>query len=106
MNDDATGRTGLGVEFDCPGECCSHAARKVQFVVPFANPLDGGQPFGLKPELGPFLWVRDGDTFETLTLKPAVSGIWNGHWWGFVTAGNVSRSISIADQAAAGNDAR
>jgi hypothetical protein len=106
MKDDATGRTGLGIEFDCPGDCCSHAAQKAQFAVPFMNPLDGGEPFGLGPELGPFLWPRDGDTFETLTLMSDVDSSWNGHWRGFVRDGKVSRHIPIADRAAGDDDAR
>jgi hypothetical protein len=35
-------------------------------VVPLANPVDGGEP---RPGFG---WQRSGETFETLSLMPAI----------------------------------
>ena len=94
----------VGVWFDCPGACCSGKVsmvgrggyvptedEKERIWVPFANPLDGLPPVSGAPGFG---WDREGETFETLTLKPSVDfkhgpGGSKG-WHGFVTNGEVS----------------
>lgn len=85
-----SGRTErIGVSFDCPVHGTAHRVH-----VPFANPLDGGEP-----EKGRnHLWTRSGDTFETLTLSPSVdyTKYDNGTlrdascWHGFVRDGEVT----------------
>ena len=75
-------REGIGVSFDCPCGCA------LRGFVPFENPLDGGQKVGNGPH-----WTREGDTFETLTVKPSIlrSKEKGGcGWHGFITAGEVA----------------
>lgn len=70
------GRTGVGVEFDCP--CgCGHPC-----FVPFRNPMDGSHPV-----LEGALWDRSGETVETLTLHPGILRSNGCGWHGFVTDG-------------------
>lgn len=80
-------RRGIGVMFNCPCGCSSWCA------VPFKNPIDGG------PQVGHQGWAREGETFETLTLKPSIlrlkwkspDGKENGcGWHGYITNGEVS----------------
>lgn len=61
----APARRGIGVLFDCP---CGNRAEDHQCYVAFVNPLDGG------PAVDPAhpIWTREGETFETLTLRPSV----------------------------------
>ena len=81
------GRRGMGILFECPH--CVDAKLRVRQQIPvfFAVPLDGGSPDeGHAPDR---LWERDGDTFETLTLRPSVDASAYGHWHGFVRSGRV-----------------
>lgn len=68
-------RTGTGLSFQCP-----HCTDRV-FVF-FTNPLDGGPP--LPGHRG---WAREGASFATVTLEPAVD--LHGHWHGRVVGGQV-----------------
>lgn len=72
-------REGVGLVLDCPCGCGQRLS------VLFANPLDGGAPWGSQP-----LWSRSGDTIDTLTLRPSIlvlSG--DCRWHGFITNGAV-----------------
>lgn len=93
----ADGRRGIGISLQCP--CCF----KCRVSVYFANPLDGGAPYGLKPapegatpEMAErfrrynLRWQRTGDTFETISLMPSVDVSDSGHWHGFITNGEVT----------------
>lgn len=77
-------RHGVGVSFDCPcGQC------GVRGFIPFENPLDGGPP--LHDERA--RWQREGDTFDTLTLRPSIlrSRDKGGcGWHGYITNGQVT----------------
>lgn len=84
-------RHGVGVTFNCP--CGQHEdAKGGRCFIPFANPLDGG------PQYGPQGWTREGDTFETLTLRPSIlRKKWTDRhgrehgcgWHGFITNGEI-----------------
>ena len=63
---------------------CSHCEEHL--IVPFANPLDGGAPL----KNAGVLWLRSGDTFETLTLMPSINS--PGHWHGWINAGEVTNA--------------
>jgi hypothetical protein len=80
-------REGVGLACDCPCGCGS------AMFIPFANPLDGG------PNEHPKGWQREGDTFETLTLRPSIRrlkwtdthGVEHGcGWHGFITNGDAA----------------
>lgn len=97
-----------GVTFECPCERCRLAegnnGRRVRLAVQFANPI-GTEP---KPLLNQkekmrhvhelrtfdvppgFLWRREGESFETLTLTPSVDGSPAGHWHGWIRNGEVA----------------
>jgi len=71
-------RNGIGIMCDCPCGCAQ------DLFVPFANPLDG------HPSDYPSGWQREGNTFETLTLRPSIlrSPKRGGcGWHGFLTLG-------------------
>lgn len=91
--------------------CCDNRPASELVEVPitrlgvaFANPLDAGSPapLGLEANLQRvhehrmfdvppgFLWKRNGDTFETLSLTPSVNCEASGHWHGFVALGEVT----------------
>lgn len=56
--------------------------------IPLANPLDGGPP--LEPERS--RWLREGDTFESLTLAPSIRRIPHDGscgWHGFIRRGEI-----------------
>lgn len=94
------------MSFDCPH--CKAGPERVRLAVAFSNPIDGGAVVSLSPRnLWPLLWpdaetaakvtvppgvhwTREGDTFETLTIKPSVDASASGHWHGFVTAGEAA----------------
>lgn len=73
------GRHGLGITFLCP-HC-----RKQKISVAFINPLDGGSTY---PDDKPF-WTREGESFETLTIKPSINASKIGHWHGFIRGGDI-----------------
>ncbi|MGA2412069.1 MAG: DUF6527 family protein [Candidatus Binataceae bacterium] len=77
-------RSGVGMTFDCPFHHDGHEPLRVgcRIGVRFKNPVDGGAPYHEGP-----LWERQGDTFETLTLKPSIAA--TGCWHGFITNGEV-----------------
>jgi hypothetical protein len=77
----ADGRTGVGVQFDCP---CG--ADDSPCYVPFANPLDDGPQYGAQG------WQRTGETFDTLTLTPSILRTFSTcgcQWHGWITNGEV-----------------
>lgn len=94
----APARHGIGVSFLCP--CPEHTAQRtgdddhdfsLRVFVPFTNPLDGGAPPDPRTT-----WDREGDTFETLTLRPSIlrSRDRGGcGWHGFVTSGEVTGQV-------------
>jgi hypothetical protein len=57
------GRTGCGIEFDCP-----HCGQNIKVF--FKNPLDGGPPRG--PTDYPHWDVVSGKTLDRLTLHPSI----------------------------------
>lgn len=92
------GRHGQGLSFDCP-----HCGL-TRLGVAFANPIDGGSPLDVKSvnvklrhvheerlyDVPPgFLWKREGDTFETMSLSPSVDASASGHWHGFLKNGEI-----------------
>ena len=82
------GRERVGIMFRSPAGCidgCSDEWHHCQVAVQFANPVDGLGP--LEPDRP--AWVRDGDTFETLTLSPSIRCQGAITWHGFVTDGKV-----------------
>lgn len=72
-------REGIGLSLDCP--CGDKACPK--FFVAFENPLGGSKPTG-KP-----WWKRNGNTFDTLTLRPSILRKSHCGWHGYITAGEV-----------------
>ena len=78
-------REGVGIIMDCP---CGNHDESHQLYVPFANPLDGKGPFDTRG------WQREGETFETLTLRPSILRVRAGGgcecgWHGFITNGEI-----------------
>lgn len=79
------GRQGMGISFDCP--CC----HKQRLVVMFKNPLDGLDSFNDSNYVDKTVtWIREGDTFETLTLNPSVDASKHKHWHGFIKNGQIT----------------
>lgn len=74
---------GVGVIFDCP---CGNADEEHRCFVPFANPIGPG-PY--VPQAGKG-WTREGETFETLTLRPSIQRISECCWHGHITSGEVT----------------
>lgn len=80
-------RIGVGIRFDNP--------RGVGTVrVLFSNPLDGGPPLP-NDEHYPsnnagVRWLRLGETFDQLTVRPSIKEDDDGGWHGRVTAGEVT----------------
>lgn len=81
------GRHGMGLTFLCP------VHRNHRLGVQFANPIDGGAAMqGQK-----YLWRRQGETFDALTLGPSIdasgaqhfSGIETPCWHGFIAGGEI-----------------
>lgn len=105
----AEGRHGQGIVFDCP--CCTSKPleQRIRLAIAFDRPLDGGEVFPIgklgwlyrillwnvgdatHPPIAPpgVWWGREGETFETLTIKPSVDFSAAGHWHGFITNGEV-----------------
>ncbi len=75
-------RHGVGLSFKCP--CGGEHHEYDQVFVAFANPLDGGPPFGNGPK-----WQRTGDTIDDITLSPSIQRMDPGgcRWHGFVRNG-------------------
>lgn len=81
-------RRGMGLSFLCP------VHRDHRLAVAFANPIDGGRVMSGHR----YLWQRQGETFETLTLGPSVDASGNSFgfdniktpcWHGFIRNGNI-----------------
>jgi hypothetical protein len=93
---------GLGTDKDGITFLCPHC-QEVRLGVQFANPVQGGVGVLMSNkdklrhvhELGTFdvppgyLWQRDGETFETLTLTPSVDASKSGHWHGSISNGGI-----------------
>lgn len=71
------GARGSCVVLDCPCGCGD------RFPIPFKVALDG-------TVVRPDGWDREGDTFETLTLRPSIYRKWDCGWHGFITNGEVT----------------
>jgi len=71
---------GAGVIFDCPcqSDACAWGGK---IAISFSNPLKGDP----EPVASEKLWLRTGDTFETLTLSPSIHCV--GHWHGWLRNG-------------------
>lgn len=79
-----------GMTFLCP-HC-----KEITVIVYFKNPIGDGGPANVKN-----LWVRVGETFDTLTLTPSINASKppqpietitvhvEKHWHGFITNGEV-----------------
>lgn len=76
--DEHGGRTGAGVQFDCPCGCESPC------YISFDVALDGQKSDG-------HVWRRVGDTFDTLTLTPSIQRLQPcpKQWHGFITNGEI-----------------
>lgn len=72
-----------GVRFDCP---CG----RLRIPVPFRNALIVRMPEipGFAWPEDPAGWMRSGETFDSLTLSPSVSGA-EGHWHGHIVNGEM-----------------
>lgn len=68
-------RTGVALSFDCPCGCAQRIGIHVN------PPLDGGSP------ISDHNWVRTGDDFATLTLRPSIQRVGGCEWHGFITNG-------------------
>ncbi len=93
---DADGRRGMGMSLLCP------LCRQERIAVWFKNPVDGGAPISGKE----FLWERNGDDFNSLTLRPSIDAsvpgaipcsnppqpnqFWGSHWHGCITNGEIT----------------
>lgn len=77
-------RRGVAVSFLCPcGRRDYDNGHTPRVAVHMSPPLDGGAP-----DTG-HTWVRTGDTFETLALRPSIQRVGGCAWHGFVTNGVV-----------------
>lgn len=79
---------GIAIMFDCPCGCDAPC------YVPFRNPIGGARP---NPDddakYGRAMWDREGETFETLTLKPSIlrdPAKGGCGWHGWITNGEVT----------------
>lgn len=93
------GRHGMGISFLCPVHGGNGANGMACYLgVWFENPVDGGpaykpgEPFQRRTRYNCFtagepLWRRTGETFDTLTLEPSIDA--EGHWHGYIRAGEV-----------------
>jgi hypothetical protein len=80
----------LGLTFLCP-HC-----REQRLAVFFQNEIDDGVRWAYETwdslkmvTDGHVLWQREGDTFDTITLKPSIDVSFDGHWHGFITNGDI-----------------
>jgi hypothetical protein len=86
------GRTGMGVELDCPRHPFAASERP---VVWFENPVDGGPPRD-GVELANVLLDEPGAQveLERLTLLPTAGGcVRIGHWCGWVADGVLTEAL-------------
>lgn len=81
-------RRGMGMSFLCP------VHRDHRLAVAFVNPVDGGAAMtGHR-----YLWQREGEAFETMTLGPSVDASGHNHgdniktpcWHGFIRNGEIT----------------
>lgn len=77
-------REKVGVSFDCPSGCGEPA------FIPFENPEDGGPAVKTTPNHP--AWHREGDSFETLTLRPSILRRGGCGWHGFLTNGEFTKA--------------
>ena len=81
-------RVGMAISFQCPHCVLTGAAYRTRLCVFFRNPVDG------KPHSDDYddkhLWLRSGETFESLTLSPSIDASGSGHWHGFITSGQMT----------------
>lgn len=75
-------RPGVAVVFDCPKCGADHPG-----CIEFTNPLDGGPP----ARTDGHTWQREGDTIDTLTLRPSILRKDCG-WHGFITNGEITEA--------------
>lgn len=68
-------RERIGIRMNCPCGCGT------PLCVTFTNPVDGQGP------IGGTTWERQGETFETLTLRPSVQRVGGCNWHGYITDG-------------------
>lgn len=72
-------RPSIGVIMRCP--CDTQCG--TELFVAFENPLDGLPP----PQGVGNTWKREGETIETLTLKPSIQRRGGCNWHGFIEDG-------------------
>ena len=69
----------------------------MRLIVWFENPIDGGPSLDPTHHRAP-LWKRRGETFETLSLQPAINAnerdpdtgaVVTQHWHGYITDGQL-----------------
>jgi hypothetical protein len=78
-------RHGVGVSFECP--CgLDVGCDRTRVYLAFSNPLDGGAPV---INQGQPTWDREGDDFESLTLRPSIARVGGCAWHGFLTSGEL-----------------
>lgn len=71
----------VGISFDCP--CgCGHP-----LTVLFKVPVGRVEPYHLE---GTVQWEREGDTFETITLRSSILRMSGCGWHGFITNGEAA----------------
>lgn len=92
----APARRGVGLSFLCPCTTCAPKRTgdrdqdfHLRVFVGFKNPLDGGPAHD--PREGA-QWQRQGDTFDTLTLRPSIFSVppHGCGFHGFITDGGVT----------------
>lgn len=74
-----------GLSFLCPH--CKKERMAVKFSPPLPIMSEDLTPFDFDD--GRPIWLRQGDTFETLTLQPSINLAHLGHWHGFIVAGKM-----------------
>ena len=77
-------RYGIGIWFKCPCPALHDEFDRV--FVAFRNPLDGGPCL----DGSGHRWDREGESFDTLTLRPSILRLGGCGWHGFVTNGEVT----------------
>lgn len=72
-------RVGVGMSFDCPCGTC-----KQRVFLRFENSLDGEGSYDDDHQP---TWVRTGESFEDMTLKPSILRKSGCSWHGYLTNG-------------------